>query len=63
MALFDPKHKTKLHVVVLIIVVAVMAASGVRILMAEMPMTRADTMALGAVRHARTCFYGSPLID
>ncbi|KAM0283759.1 hypothetical protein ACHAQH_002348 [Verticillium albo-atrum] len=47
MGFFDPKHKGKLHVVQVVLVIAALALSGVRIVLAEFPMTRADTMALG----------------
>lgn len=45
----DHAKKNILHFVVLALVIAAMGASGFKMILNDMPMTRADTMALGAV--------------
>ncbi|KAG7120620.1 hypothetical protein HYQ44_005116 [Verticillium longisporum] len=47
MGFFDPKHKGKLHLVQVLLVVGVLGMGGARLLMSNGPTSRADTMALG----------------
>ncbi|KAH6693216.1 hypothetical protein EV126DRAFT_525207 [Verticillium dahliae] len=47
MGFFDPKHKGKLHLVQVLLVVSVLGMGGARLLMSNGPTSRADTMALG----------------
>ena len=50
MGLFEPRFKTPIHVVYIIVVVAAMALSVPRLFMKNQPRTRANTIALGMVR-------------
>ena len=52
MSFLGPDRKLHVHIVALVLVVVAMGATIARIILAEMPMTRADTMALGAVSSA-----------
>lgn len=49
MGLFNPRVKTPLHVVYIILVVAAMGLSVPRLFMKGQPRTRANTIALGMV--------------
>ncbi|CAH0044268.1 unnamed protein product [Clonostachys solani] len=48
MPFFNPKIKTQIHILSLLLAVGAMAGSGTRIALAEMPMMRPDMMALAA---------------
>ncbi|KAH6673910.1 hypothetical protein F5X68DRAFT_278445 [Plectosphaerella plurivora] len=47
MGLFNPEHKTKAHILEIILIVGAVGLTVGRMLMGTAPMTRADTMALG----------------
>jgi hypothetical protein len=49
MALFNPRVKTPLHIVYIILVVTAMGLSVPRLFMKGQPRTRANTIALGMV--------------
>jgi hypothetical protein len=49
MGLFNPRVKTPLHIVYIILVVAAMGLSVPRLFMKGQPRTRANTIALGMV--------------
>jgi hypothetical protein len=50
MAVFDPRVKTPVHVVYILLVVAAMGLSVPRLFMKGQPRTRANTIALGMVK-------------
>lgn len=52
MGIFDVQHKTKAHILEAILVLGAMGLSVGRIILAEFPMSNADTMALGMVSYA-----------
>lgn len=65
MPFFNPKIKTQVHIISLLLAIGAMAGSGTRIALAEMPMMRPDMMALAAVCYpppslrSNTTFVGS----
>ncbi|KAH7143465.1 hypothetical protein EDB81DRAFT_947569 [Dactylonectria macrodidyma] len=47
MGFFDPEHKTKAHIFELLLIMGAVGLTVGRMIRADMPMTRADTIALG----------------
>lgn len=49
MGIFDPEHKTNAHIFELLLIMGAVGLTVGRMIRADMPMTRADTIALGMV--------------
>ncbi|KAL6407545.1 hypothetical protein AUP68_08564 [Ilyonectria robusta] len=50
MGIFDPEHKTNAHIFELLLIMGAVGLTVGRMIRADMPMTRADTIALGMTR-------------
>jgi hypothetical protein len=57
MGIFNPRVKTLMHIIYIILVAAAMGFSVPRLFMKGQPRTRANTIALGMVNHLLSILY------